>query len=134
VTLPREPNGDQGGNLFKLSRSRNPPSLHSFWDGILNRSVARQQNEDNRQYVDRLIRTITQEHPLSSFSTRLQSGDFEAWTIEGLETAKAVAYPRTLRRRQMPSDDYRRATFTASKAAIAAAGYRLADLLNRMLG
>jgi hypothetical protein len=133
--LERE--GDQGGNLFKLGPFNDSLSLHSFWDGIVDRSERRrpEERDNNLAYLNRIIGMITQEHPRTpAIVSRLRSGDFEAWSLEGFETTKRVVYPSTLQRAQMPSDEYRGTAFTTSKEAIALGGYRLADLLNQMLG
>jgi hypothetical protein len=131
-----EQEGDQGGNLFKLGRSNNSPSLHSFWDGIINSSIQRQPDEVNNDlaYLNRVADRITRKHPRSEMNSRLRSGDFEAWSREGFETIKRSVYPRDLRRGQMPSDSYRARALATSEEAIALGGYRLADLLNQMFG
>jgi hypothetical protein len=136
TSRPREREGDQGGNLFKLGPTNDSLSLHSFWDGIIDRSEARlpEERDNNMAYLNRVAGTIMQEHPRSGLASSLRPGDFEGWSREGLETVKRVVYPRSFQRGQMPSDDYRRITFRTSKAAIALAGYRLADLLNQMFG
>lgn len=129
-----EREGDQGGNLFKLGTGNNPLSLHSFWDGIINRSVPQPQSERDMAYLDRVARLIMQERPRSQMTSRLQPIDFEAWAHEGLITTKRVVYPRTLLRGQLPSNAYRDMAFVTSKEAIALGGYRLAELLNQMFG
>jgi hypothetical protein len=136
TSRPLEREGDQGGNLFKLGPNNGSLSLHSFWDGIIDRSIARRQEErdNNHAYLNRVVRVITQEHPRSELAGRLHSGDFEAWSLEGLEKTKRVVYPQSLQRGQIPQENYRITAFTTSKEAIALAGYRLADLLNQMLG
>jgi hypothetical protein len=132
TTSPGEQEGDQGGNLFKLDTSAS--QLHSYWDGIIDRSVSRQQSERDIDYFNRVAGTITQEHPRASMENRLRSGNFVAWSLEGFATTKSKVYPQSLQRGQLPSDTYRQSAFTTSKEAIALAGYRLADLLNQMLG
>lgn len=136
TSRPREREGDQGGNLFKLGPNNDSLSLHSFWDGIIDRSIERRQEErdNNHAYLNRVVGLIVQEHPRSGMTARLRPGEFEAWSLEGLETTKRVVYPQSLQRAQMPGDDYRRTAFNTSREAIALAGYRLADLLNQMLG
>ncbi len=132
-----EREGDQGGNLFKLGPLNDSPSLHSFWDGIVDRAERRRPEEmnNNLAYLNRIIGMITHDHPRTpAMVNRLRSGDFEAWSLEGFETTKRVIYPSTLQRAHMPSDEYRDMAFTTSKEAIALGGYRLADLLNQMLG
>jgi hypothetical protein len=135
TTRPLEQEGDRGGNLFKLGTSSSSLSLHSYWDGIINRSIARQQSERDINYLNRVGGTITQEHPRSpAIISRLRSGDFMAWSLEGFATTKSTVYPQSLLRGQMPDDNYRRRAFTTSKESIALAGYRLADMLNQMFG
>lgn len=134
TSRPREREGDQGGNLFKLA---NDLPLHSYWDGIFDRSIARTQEEKNNNlvYLNRVIGIIVQEHPRNTaIVSRLLPGEFEAWSLEGFATTKRVVYPESLQRGQMPSDSYRQTAFTTSKEVVALAGYRLADLLNQMLG
>lgn len=131
----REREGDQGGNLFKLGPFNDSLSLHSYWDGIVDRAEQRrpEERENNLAYLNRIIGMITSEHPRSTMVSRLRSGDFEAWSLEGFETTKRVVYPQNLQRRQMPNDQYMGIAFRTTKEKIALAGYRLADLLNQML-
>lgn len=136
TTKPSEQEGDRGGNLFKLGTFANSPSLHSYWDGIIDRSISREQAEKNNNlaYLNRVAGIITQEHSRLSMESRLRSGDFVSWSLEGFDTTKSKVYPESLLRGQMPDDIYRQGAFKTSKEAIALAGYRLADLLNQMLG
>ena len=66
-------------------------------------------------------------------SGRLTPVDFEAWSQEGFETTKRVAYPPSLHEKQTPSAANRSSVFVVADEAIALGGYRLADLLNTML-
>ena len=127
------PKGDQGGNLFKLGTGERPPTLHGYWDGIIDNSIVKNDGESDINYVNRVIRTITSENPRATLVSRLRPNEFELWAREGFETTKRVVYPATLQELQTPPDDYRIAAFNTAKPAIALAGYRLADLLNRTL-
>ena len=129
-----EQRGDQGGNLFVLQADPRPLRLHGYWDGILDRSVPRNDRESEAAYVERLAAMITARHPRAAMLARLQSGNYEAWAREGFEMTKASAYPATLKRGELPGDDYRQQAFITAQQAIALAGYRLADLLNKMFG
>lgn len=133
TTRPREQQGDQGGNLFKLGPNPDSLSLHSFWDGIVDRSIARLPNERDSAYLDRVIDSITAAHPRTDLLPELRSGAFEEWSTEGLQTTKDVVYPRTLRRGELPSNSYRQLALETAETKLALAGYRLADLLNQML-
>lgn len=135
TTQPDERRGDQGGNLFKLGppSNANPPlSLHSYWDGIIDRAVPRLPNEGEQAYVARVGAAIVLKHPLAQMSARLKSGDFAAWSSEGFDTTKRAIYPSTLTRGQMPLPAYQRNALAIAQEAIALGGYRLADLLNQM--
>ena len=134
TSLPGERRGDQGGNLFKLGPSNNSLSLHSYWDGIVDRSIRRRSRENDSAYFERIARAVMQRHPRSEMLGRLRPGNFEAWAREGFETTKRSVYPRSLRRGRLPSDNYRARAFRISEEAIALGGYRLADLLNQMFG
>ena len=131
TTEPKETKGDQGGNLFLLSAQSGPPNLHSLWDGIVDRSIARKPNESELAYIDRVSKEIETMHPKSSVAD-LKPGKFDEWSKEGFETAKRVAYPQSLHRGQAASEAYSAHAFTAADLAIATGGYRLADLLNSM--
>ena len=124
------PEGDRGGNLFKLGEGEDAPSLHGFWDGILN--TQRTENEPFGDFLNRMVRRVEEKHPKASMAGQIRSGEFDAWAKESLEVAKSVVYPATLVEKQPPSDEYKAMTLATSEKAIALAGYRLADLLNRM--
>ena len=134
TTRADERQGDQGGNLFKLGTGDNPPSLHGYWDGIIDRSMPRQTGERDQEYLARVAAMITTVHPRSSMSGRLQPIDFEAWAREGFATTKSSVYPRTLLRGQLPTETYRRQAFDISVERMALGGYRLAEVLNQLFG
>jgi hypothetical protein len=127
-----EQKGDQGGNLFVLQSEPHVLRLHGYWDGILDRSVPRSDGETLSAYVARLASAITTRHTRAAMLPRLAPADYEAWAREGFATTKASVYPATLKRGRLPDDAYRRQAFTIAGQAIALAGYRLGDLLNRM--
>jgi len=131
------PDGDQGGNLFPLGTGAHPPKLHGLWDGIVKSSVPLKSGETSATsiaYLDRVIGTFTQDHPRAGVTAgQLESGDFDAWSREGFETAKQSVYPATLHEKQPAPSAYRTAAFKIADAAIALGGYRLADVLEAML-
>lgn len=125
-----EPEGDRGGNLFKLDRDND---LHGYWDGILTRTFRRRWFEGKQERIERIARVIQQHHPKEEFAERLLPGQFEAWAREGFETSKSRIYIGVDRGRE-PSRAYRKAAFNAAEPAAALAGYRLAEMLDRLLG
>lgn len=135
TTRADERQGDRGGNQFiVLGRNGGSLPLHSFWDGIVDESIRKQSGEREQAYIERVAAMIMASHPQSGMSSRLQSGQFEAWAREGFATTKSSIYPGTLRRNRKPGDAYRRQAFEISEEAIALGGYRLADLLNQLFG
>ena len=131
------PAGDRGGNLFLLAPKSISP-LHTFWDRIIDNSILEKPEEKppNQQivYLDRVIGMIVHDHPKASEAARLKPGDFDAWSLEGFETAKSSAYPASLHENQTPAPAYKKNVFAIADEAIAMAGYRLADLLETTLG
>lgn len=126
---PTEPEGDRGGNLFRLGGDSN---LHGYWDGLLTRVFGRRWFEDKEERIERIAREIQQDHPREDFAARLLPGQFEAWAREGLATSKSLVYAGVERGRE-PGRAYRRAAFAAAEPAAALAGYRLAEMLDRVL-
>jgi hypothetical protein len=131
-------NGDRGGNAFLLDSDRTP--LHTYWDHIIDNSIAIQPNERGNHemaYIDRVIRIIENDYPSASMADSLKPDNFAAWSDEGLKTAEAIAYPASLKPTSndhpTPGEGYRKKVFAFADEAIALAGYRLADLLNRTL-
>jgi len=129
-----EQKGDQGGNLFLLEAGDHVVRLHGYWDGILDRSAPRNDNEAQSAYIARLAAAITRKHPRGAVRPQLRPANYDAWAREGFETTKAFVYPATLKRGELPSHDYEATAFTIAQEAIAKAGYRLGNLLNRMFG
>ena len=108
--------------------------MHSYWDGIVDRSQPRHvPNETFPNYVKRLTQTFETAFPKSHLNN-LQPGQFENWAKESLEKAKNNAYPTSLTRGQMPSAAYQTKTFGIAEESIAEGGYRLADLLETLFG
>lgn len=128
---PEEPEGDRGGNLFKLD-PKGEEDLHWFWDSILVRRHPRE-GMDEARYVERWASKIERRQPRGRFAGRLEPGRYEAWAREGFATTKRVVYPRTLQRGVEPSGSYQRKAYRTAEPALALAGYRLAEVLNRRL-
>ena len=126
-----EPKGDAGGNGFKLGEGAN---LHGYWDGIIDRIYPKNAGEADVAYYDRLAATIMKANPKDKFKDRMKAGDFEVWAMEGFKTTKASLYPPTLKRDQTPDADYQKMADSIAEPAVALAGYRLAEMLDRLVG
>jgi hypothetical protein len=136
------PNGDRGGNeiCVRVTQSGQPMDLHRFWDGVITSSsnLTRLQNEAtalrNRQGFQ---------------LTELGNADFKSWAKESFEIATKIAY-RNGGRIGSPRDGNKDCTALAAAPVlpvgyavsarriadrrIILAGYRLADLLTRVVG
>lgn len=127
----REPDGDLGGNLFRLGPWTE--NLHSYWDRMLDRAIVRHSNESTGAYLARGAALVVGRHPRTSLEGDLKPGKFEDWARESLAEAKR-AYPPTLRRGQDPPAAYAQWASTVAVERAARAGYRLAALLEELYG
>ncbi|MEP6924399.1 MAG: S1/P1 nuclease, partial [Pyrinomonadaceae bacterium] len=129
-----EPAGDQGGNLFLITPADAPKTdnLHWYWDSILTRSIPRVNDEPDSIYIANLASTLTKKHPAKEFADKLKAGKFDQWQQEGFEIATTEVYPASLKRNQMPSENYRKRAAAIAEQRLALAGYRMANLLNQI--
>jgi hypothetical protein len=127
-----EPKGDQCGNLFKLD-PEGRTNLHAYWDDAFSRAHERNTGESEEAYIARLAKLVTDANPFAGMSKNLKPDQFDAWAREGFEITKRDLYPPSLIRGQPPAPAYEQRTREIAEPAIAKAGYRLADLLNRAL-
>lgn len=136
-SFPGEQDGDIGGNTFYLDNNVGAEyrrTLHSYWDAILTRTYDPTGTDD--EYIGHIAGIITSSHTKDALTPQLMPGAFMAWAEKGRETAKAFGYPQPplLRRNHTPSYKYRMSTYKAAEPAVALAGYRLADMLNKLFG
>lgn len=135
---PEEPKGDQGGNLFLLRPKDTPrekqENLHWLWDSIVKRTVLRVNDEPDQLYIPKIARQIVKKHPYSRIAARIKPGKYYDWHKEGLQLAIDEVFPASLKRFEEPSKSYQNSAFKISEEQIALAGFRIAELLNRVLG
>ena len=81
-----------------LSLTREANSAGAGWVSLVLHLEERTGARFNNSGLNRIVRTITQEHPQSAMLNGLRPGDFEAWSLEGFETTKRVVYPPELQR------------------------------------
>lgn len=134
------PDGDRGGNEFKViptdrhkDLQRPPTNLHSLWDmgGNLFRPSVRPLSADGRASIIRIANAIRSRHPLATL-TNAGNLDTEAWTQECVGIAKSSVY--NLKENEVPSPEYIRNCEDISAKQVALAGYRLASLLEKLMG
>jgi hypothetical protein len=131
-----KPEGDRGGNLFKIklpaSQGKTKSSnLHNYWDSGIGKFP-----KTGANFSPPALSTIA---PAAAFATRAnpdtddwQTGgpfDFAGWAKEGEELAESTAYKR-IAPGGLPTQSYNRAALKVARQRVAWAGYRLAALLN----
>lgn len=130
----QDPEGDRGGNSFRLAGLYPFNNLHAYWDALIGFSMpwgAADRSEVD--YVGSIAQRITARYPQSRMRGQIEPGAFEEWSREGFRIAQRVAYTGVVRDQRAPAS-YRRSAWSAAEPRVALAGYRLADLLNRTLG
>lgn len=128
-----EPKGDQGGNLFLLSPKDTPRdkqmNLHWFMDSIVGRNVLRGDACDS-DYLVPIANSMIKKYPAKSADT---VASFDVWQQESVKLTQEKVFTNELVRYQMPSEKYTKSVYELSQARLAAAGHRIAVLLNRIL-
>ncbi|MEO5923880.1 MAG: S1/P1 nuclease [Bryobacteraceae bacterium] len=127
------PKGDRGGNDVWVRRSAEGSpvlNLHSFWDGLAGSDpspayVDARAAELAKEYTSRHAGLVAETHP-------------ETWVVEGFYNARTVAYTmgRANGTRESPvglSEEYESISRFLAHERIAAAGVRLAAVLNAKL-
>jgi hypothetical protein len=123
------PQGDEGGNLVKITDQE---SLHWYWDQLVSRTYPRDAAESQEAYVDRIAHTFERRFPPASKRSRLAPGRYEDWVQVGFEISKTTVYQGVEPGREL-SEQYRQQAFGIVEPLIALAGYRLAEMLDRVL-
>jgi len=83
---PQFPEGDRGGNLFKIKVSMSNPTLnlHSFWDGML-------LGKDDFRAADQLAIQLIQGNP-NRKTFRRRKPVIKDWSVESFDIARSLAY------------------------------------------
>lgn len=128
------PNGDRGGNSFKLQG--NYRSLHSLWDsGLMYLQPMRERpvSDSSKELLNKYANEFIAENPISHFDKSVITADFSKWQDEGYEYTKENIY-KNITERAKPSSEYIQYNLPFMKQRIALAGYRLANQLNCLYG
>jgi len=132
-----EPGGDKGGNDFRIEPptslgDRPPRNLHSLWDlgGGFFHVKDSPRSAEGQQEIRAIATEMAAKYPRRSLS-KVGDQTPEDWAMESFADAKAVVY--ALPEHTVPSEDYLAKARDLSERRAATAGYRLADLLNRLL-
>lgn len=124
------PYGDQGGNLYYIHYPTNAEtmSLHKLWDGGIDflNMKATDANAKN------LATVLVSQYPESDFGTKATNLEIDTWGDEGFYLATTLVYQTP--ENQVPTSDYLTKAKMSAEQQLALAGYRLAHLINDLLG
>ncbi len=131
-----DPKGDQGGNRFSLSpkdaKGDDRLNLHWFWDSIVMRNIARQNDACDTDYLPPIAQAMMKKYPEGKMQNRLKTGKFDEWQQEGFRIASTKFYPQSLKFGEAPSSDYKKMAFEIAEEQIVLAGYRMGEMLNQI--
>ncbi len=128
------PEGDRGGNDFLINYS--PNKLHSLADGMfgigtIDRSIRHDTPEQAKEYYSKisdLCSLIKNEFPEDEKSAILEA---KIWAEESADIARKNFYK--IQYGDTPTPEYIATGQTISKQQVALAGYRLGNLLKKLL-
>jgi hypothetical protein len=123
-----EPESDLGGNRFKLGQG----NLHGYWDTILKSHFPQGEKADD-VYIAGLAEEVTKKYSEAKLKESLAFTEPGNWARESRNLAESVVYSDVSRGRN-PSAAYERRAIDVGERRIALAGYRLAQMLNRLFG
>ncbi|MFQ5752728.1 MAG: S1/P1 nuclease [bacterium] len=128
------PEGDRAGTLFKIKHERYK-SLHDMFDGAFglgDRRPERPMSEEDKQYLDDLVSLLKERFPRDSFR-QLGEQNIDKWRQESYDIGVHFAYAN-LSPNEPTTDQFMEEGKIITGRQLALAGYRLADLLNSVLG
>lgn len=127
---PNYPNGDAGGNGFKLHKDAPMDNLHSLWDSGVDLwfYIPRPLSKQDKRFL------FKESKCLQNYYAPVHPGPMDPykWAIESHELARHYAYTG-IDYKGMPSDEYIYQGQELAKQRITEAGLRLADMLNKAL-
>lgn len=120
--------GDRGGNSYNVRVNNERINVHKLWDG----GVGVFANDNTFVKASAVSTAIQEQYPQTYFGDRATNINAEDWAKEGMENAKTYVY-------NTPENQDVSSTYIANgkelaKQQAALAGYRLAALLNQLLG
>lgn len=130
------PNGDAGGNGFKIQLQSEPriSNLHSFWDSAgVQYGYAGPKRPLDQAGKDRILalaEAATKENPAESMP-EWKDLDPHTWVVESNTLAREVVY-KNITEGAAPSPAYVDAAQKLARKRLALAGYRLAGVLNAL--
>lgn len=130
------PDGDAGGNLFKLSMPQETrvTNLHTFWDAVGGAfgydSPKRPLDQAGKDRIRTLAEAVMKDYPAESMPEAANL-DPHDWVMESYKLARDVTY-KNITEGGTPSQGYTEETQKLARKRLALAGYRLAGVLNKL--
>lgn len=129
------PDGDFGGNSFKITVRGRESNLHSFWDaagGFFEaKPFSRPLGAAGRRQLRDHAASIMARFPRSDFGDELKESDPFEWAEDSHHIAKENAY-EGINEGATPDDPYVKKVRELSPKRMALAGYRLAQILDEL--
>ncbi len=132
------PSGDQGGNLYLINypEDQNIKNLHALWDsgaGQWATDMKRPLDPISQEYLNDTANKLMNEFPVSAFQDRLSKYSVSSWAVESFGLARDVVYKAPEAPEVVPAD-YLETSRQVCRSQVALAGYRLAQVLESVLG
>lgn len=127
------PEGDRGGNSFKIGAKDGVKELHALWDSVIYKygsDIAQPLNTTSWEWFGEQAADIMKQFPQSSFNN-INEMDYEVWAQESFELSKSVVY-KGIKEGEVPSDEYVKKALPVAVRQVALAGYRLAYQLTNL--
>ena len=126
------PEGDRGGNSFKLEKHGEIDELHALWDSGLEQYKTDYDLPLSDFHWNKLgdfSTSITTDYPMSTFDdvNTFNIKEYVKWSEESFELSKSFVY--NVDEGSWPSDDYMTKGKVIVNQQLAKGGYRLANLL-----
>jgi len=121
-------NGDRGGNAYHVVYRNKKDNLHHIWDN----GVGVFEISDTNENIEHLANQLAAQYSEDSFGEKINQLKPSDWTTEGMLNAKRYVYATPIG--EVVSDDYIQKGKSIAEQQAVIAGYRLAKLLNQLLG
>lgn len=123
------PDGDQGGNLYFIQYPEGTTiPLHSLWDNGCDFFSG----DTSSQNIDALAQKVTADYPQAFFGDLSSDVSPSDWAQEDMKLAISQVYLTPAN--QVPSAEYLDVCKKTVEQRAALAGYRLAFILNKLMG
>ena len=123
------PTGDKGGNTYVVKMNNEKVNAHKIWDMGLGAFGG---SDSSPERATKLANEIMTTYPQSYFGEAVKKLSTDDWANEGMDNAKRYVYSTP--ENQAVSTAYIETGKQVAQKQAALAGYRLAGLLNQLLG